>query len=185
MTTQVEPTRLPASTRARKTRPCFLLTLLALAGAACSDGRTPTAPEAVEPAPAQAATPLKTPRMPYISNAQLHSIYIDMGPDGTYDNLVDIELTNPGAKAEGLYLWATVTDNHYTVDGGTNQLYCGTTEEGTLPRGTCRTMFYVTPPPHYLQLGPARLTIYLMQRGPGGTVTGLDRRTFDVVLVHS
>jgi hypothetical protein len=184
VTTHPEPTRLPASTRARTTCSLYLIALLTLAGAACSENASPTAPAAVEPAPTQPAAAVKAPRTPYISDVHLHSIYIDMGPDGTYDNGVDLVLTNPGPKAEGLYLWATVTDNHYTVDGGTVPLYCQA-PEGILLRGTCRQLFVVTPPPHWLQLGPARLTIYLMQRGPDGSITALDRRTLDVVLVHS
>jgi hypothetical protein len=184
VTTHPEPTRLPASTRARTTRSLYLIALLTLAGAACSDNTSPTAPAAVEPAPTQAAVAVKAQRTPYISDVQLHSIYIDMGPDGTYDNGADIVLTNPGSKAEGLYLWATVSDNHYTEDGGSIALSCQA-PEGTLLRGTCRQMFFVTPPPYWLQLGPARLTIYLMQRGADNSITALDRRTLDVVLVHS
>jgi hypothetical protein len=183
VTTHPEPARLPASTRARTAHSLYLIALLALAGGACSDQTSPTAPAAGEPAPTQAAAAARAQR-PYISDVHLHSIYIDMGPDGTYDNGVDVVLTNPGPKADGLYLWATVTDNHYTEDGGSIELSCAA-PLGTLPRGTCRQIFVVTPPPTWLQLGPARLTIYLMQRAADGTITSLDRRTLDVVLVHS
>jgi hypothetical protein len=184
VTTDLEPPRPLASTRPHKARPLSLLALLALAGAACSDDTSPTAPQAVEPAATVTAAAPAKPRTPYISDVQLHYIYIDMGPDGTYDNRVDIELTNPGPKATGLHLKATVQDNHYTVDGGSLTLVCPT-PDGSLPRGTCRLRFFVTPPPHWLELGPAKLTITLMQRGLDNSITALDRRTLDVILVHS
>ena len=172
-------------TIARRTHPLYLVALLALAGAACSDDdRSPTGPAAAEPATIEPAAAPKPPRTPYISDVQLHFPVIDMGPDGTYDNGVDIVLTNPSKTAQGLYIEATVSDNHYTVSGGSNWIYCAAAE-GTLPRGTCRVMFFVTPPPSHLQLGPARLTIRLMQRGADNSLTALDHRTLDVVLVHS
>jgi hypothetical protein len=164
-----------------KTSSLFLLALLTLAGAACSDDTSPTAPEPAEPAPPQAAAAVKAPRMPYISDLQLHSIYLDMGGHG---DGYDIVLTNPGPKAEGLYLEAAVTDNHYTADVGSTVIYCPV-QDGTLVRGTCRMTAFVPPPPSNLALGPARLTIRLMQRGADGSITALDRRTFDVVLIHS
>ena len=50
---------------------------------------------------------------------------------------------------------------------------------------TCRTTFFVVPPPDWFEHAAAKLTVYLMQRGTDGSVTALDRRTMDVVVVHS
>ena len=167
-----------------KTRPSYLIALLALAAGACSDSTSPTAPEAAAPAPAQAVTALKAPRTAYISELKLHSVYIDIGPDGTYDNGIDLQLTNPGPQANGYYLWATLQNNHQYVDGGSVETNCQA-PLGVLNKGTCRQIFVVMPPPTSFELGAAKLTVYLMQRGANGSVTALDRRTMDVVVVHS
>jgi hypothetical protein len=45
--------------------------------------------------------------------------------------------------------------------------------------------FSITPPPVYLALAPARFTLKLMQRRPDNSITVLDSRTVDVVIVHS
>jgi hypothetical protein len=68
-------------------------------GAGCSDNSSPTEPEAVQAVVTGGQAAGKPARLPYISDLQLHSIYLDMGPDGTYDNPWDIVLTNPGSKA--------------------------------------------------------------------------------------
>jgi hypothetical protein len=45
--------------------------------------------------------------------------------------------------------------------------------------------FGITPPPVYLALGPARFTLRLMQRRADNSLTVLDSKTVDVIIVHS
>jgi hypothetical protein len=167
----------------RKARSLYLLAVLALAGTGCSDNSSPTGPETAQAVPgAQAAA--KDTRAPYISDLQLHSIYLDMGPDGTYDNGYDVTLTNPGPKTTGLYLQSEVQQNQYTVDGGGTIIFCPALD-GSLLHGTCKMTFGITPPPVYLALGPARFTLRLVQRRADNSLTVLDSKTVDVIIVHS
>jgi hypothetical protein len=167
----------------RTARSVYLLAVVALVGTACSDNSSPTGPETVQAVPSDQAA-AKVTRAPYISDLQLHSIYVDMGPDGTYDNGYDVTLTNPGPKTTGLYLQSEIQQNQYTVDGGGTIIFCPALD-GSLQHGTCRMTFGITPPPVYLALGPARFTLRLMQRRPDNSLTELDSRTVDVIIVHS
>jgi hypothetical protein len=171
----------------RRISPVCLLTVVALAGAGCSDSAAPTAPEAVRAVVTTAAAVTKPDaRAPYISDLQLHSIYVDMGvAGGPYDNQYDIVLTNPGPKTTGLYLQSELQQNQYTVDAGGTIIFCPALD-GVLQHGTCRMTFGITPPdPLYFQVGPARFTLKLVQRGADNSITVLDSRTVDVVIVHS
>ena len=171
--------------RSRRIGSICLLAVAALAGAGCSENAPPTAPEAARAVVTPAAAATKpSPRAPYISDLQLHSVYVDMGPDGTYDNGYDVVLTNPGSKTTGLYLQSELQQNQYTVDGGGTIIFCPALD-GTLQHGTCRMTFGITPPPVYLSLGPARFTLKLVQRGADNSIQVLDSRTVDVVIVHS
>ena len=95
-------------------RSMCLLAVVALVATGCSDNSSPTGPEAVQAVVTDGQAAGKPSRAPYISDLQLHSIYVDMGPDGTYDNAWDIVLTNPGSKATGLFLQSEIRQNQYT-----------------------------------------------------------------------
>lgn len=81
-------------------RSMYLLAVVALAGTGCSDNSSPAEPEAVQAVVTGGQAAGKESRAPYISYFQLHSIYVDMGPDGTYDNGYDLVLTNPGPSPD-------------------------------------------------------------------------------------
>jgi len=165
-------------------RSVYLLAVVALAGTGCSDNSSPTGPEAVQAVVTGGEAAAKESRAPYISDLQLHSIYVDMGPDGTYDNAYDLVLTNPGPKASGLFLQSEIRQNQYTVDGGGTTIFCSALD-GALAHGTCSMQFTIQPPPVYLALAPAQFTVRLMQRRPDNSLVVLDSRTMDVVIVHS
>lgn len=165
-------------------RSMYLLAVVALAGTGCSDSSSPTEPEAVQAVVTDGQAAAKVSRTPYISDLQLHSIYVDMGPDGTYDNAYDIVLANPGSKASGLFLQNEIRQNQYTVDVGGTVIFCPALD-GALAHGTCRMQWTIQPPPVYLALAPAQFTVRLMQRRPDNSLVVLDSRTMDVVIVHS
>ncbi len=170
--------------RPPRIRSLCLLTVAALLGAGCSDHASPTAPEAVQAVVADDPAALKATRTPYIADLQLHYIYVDIGPDGTYDNGYDVTLTNPGPKTSGLYLQSELQQTQYTVDGGGTIIFCPALD-GVLQHGTCKMTFGITPPPVWFPLGPARFTLKLVQRGADNSIKVLDSRTVDVVIVHS
>ena len=171
--------------RTHKIGSICLLAIAALTGAGCSENAPPSAPEAARAGVTPAAAATKpVPRAPYISDLQLHYPYVDMGPDGTYDNGYDVVLTNPASKTTGLYLQSELQQNQHTMDAGGTIIYCAA-PDGVLQHGTCRMMLGITPPPTYLSLGPARFTLKLVQRGADNTIKVLDSRTVDVVIVHS
>jgi hypothetical protein len=122
----------------------YLLAVVALAGTGCSENSSPTEPEAVQAVVTGGQAAGKPSRSPYISDLQLHSIYVDMGPDGTYDNAWDIVLTNPGSKASGLFLQSEIRQNQYTVDAGGTVIFCPALD-GALAHGTCRMQWTITP----------------------------------------
>jgi hypothetical protein len=165
-------------------RSMYLLAFVALVATGCSDNSSPTGPEAVQSVVTGGEAAAKASRAPYISDLQLHSIYVDMGPDGTYDNAWDIVLTNPGSKATGLFLQSEIRQNQYTVDAGGTIIFCPALD-GALAHGTCRMQWTIQPPPVYLALAPAQFTVRLMQRRPDNSLVMLDSRTFDVVIVHA
>jgi hypothetical protein len=165
-------------------RSMYLLAFVALVATGCSDNSSPTGPEAVQSVVTGGEAAAKASRAPYISDLQLHSIYVDMGPDGTYDNGYDLVLTNPGPKASGLFWQSEIRQNQYTVDAGGTIIFCPALD-GALAHGTCRMQWTITPPPVYLALAPAQFTVRLMQRRPDNSLVMLDSRTFDVVIVHS
>jgi hypothetical protein len=181
-----DPTFSPSPARGRtgKTRSAYVLTVVALVAAACSDNAPPTSPEAVQTVATVGPTPARDSRTPYISDLQLHSIYVDMAHGGIYDNAYDFVLTNPGPKSTGLYLQSELQQNQYTVNAGATTIFCPA-PDGVLQHGTCRMQFAITPPPTYLALAPARFTLRLMQRGTDNSIRVLDSRTVDVVIVHS
>jgi hypothetical protein len=161
-----------------------LLAVVALAGTGCSDTSSPAEPEAVQAVVTDGQAAAKEPRATYISYFQLHSIYVDMGPDGTYDNGYDLVLTNPGPKATGLFLQSEIRQNQYTVDAGGSTIFCSALD-GVLAHGTCNMLLTIQPPPVYLALAPAQFRVRLMQRRADNSLVMLDSRTFDVVIVHS
>jgi hypothetical protein len=169
--------------RTRRIRSLCLLAVAPLLGAGCRDNVSPTAPEAVQAVVADPAA-AKTTRTPFIEDLQLHYIYVDIGPDGTYDNGYDVTITNPGPKTTGLYLQNELQGGQYTVDGGGTIIFCPALD-GVLQHGTCKMTFGINPPPVYFPLGPARFTLKLVQRGADNSIKVLDSRTVDVVIVHS
>jgi hypothetical protein len=174
----------PHLLRTRRIRSLCLLAVAALLGAGCGDNASPTAPETVQADVADGPAAAKATRTPFIEDLQLHFIYVDIGPDGTYDNGYDVTLTNPGPKTTGLYLQSELQDNQYTVDGGGTIIFCPALD-GVLQHGTCKMTFGINPPPVYFPLGPARFTLKLVQRGADNSIKVLDSRTVDVVIVHS
>jgi hypothetical protein len=168
----------------RKTCSAYFLAVAMLAAAACSDSTPATAPDAAQTVVGGGTSAVKDARTPYISDLQLHFIYLDIAPDGTYDNGFDITFTNPGPKTDGLYLQVDIQQNQYTIDGGGTALSCRAAS-GVLPHGSCRMTWWISSPPLYFALGPAQVTVRLMQnRNDQGTIL-LDSRTVDVVIVHS
>lgn len=165
-------------------RSMYLLAVVALAGAGCNDNSLPAEPEAVQAVVTDGQAAAKESRAPYISYFQLHSIYVDMGPDGTYDNGYDLVVTNPGPKTTGLFLQSEIRQNQYTVDGGGTTIFCSALD-GAMAHGTCNMLLTIQPPPIYLALAPAKFTLRLMQRRPDNSLVVLDSRTVDVVIVHS
>jgi hypothetical protein len=160
-----------------------LLAIVAIAATGCSDSSATTAPTAMRPAAHVASA--AAAKAPYISDVQLSSIYIDMGPDGTYDNGYTVTLTNPGPRATGLFFDTEVRQNLSTMDAGGSTIFCPAMD-GVLTKGTCRMMWWVTPPdPFRFVVGPATLTIRLKQRGSDNSIKLLDSRTVDIYIVHS
>jgi hypothetical protein len=172
--------------RSRRIGSICLLAVAALAGAGCSENAPPTAPEAARAVVTPAAAATKpSPRAPYISDLQLHSVYVDMGPDGTYDNGYDVVLTNPGSKTTGLYLQSELQQNQHTMDAGGTIIFCPALD-GVLQHGTCRMTFGITPPdPRIFVVGPALFTLKLVQRGADNSIKVLDSRSVEVWIVHS
>jgi len=181
---RMDPARVSVLRRTRRIRSLCLLAVVALLGAGCSDNAPPTAPEAAQAVVGDGPAAAKATRTPYIADLQLHSIYVDIAPDGTYDNGYDVALTNPGPKTNGLYLQSELQQNQYTVDGGGTIIFCPA-QDGVLQHGTCTMTSWITPPPRYFALGPARFTLKLVQRGTDNSIKVLDSRTVDVVIVHS
>lgn len=174
-------TQSPRTPFTRKSRSASLFALIALAAPACSDT---TAPAATDASPSASVAAAKPARAPYISELHLHSIYIDMGPDGTYDNGYDLTIANPGQKTDGVYFQAELQQGQYTQDGGGSALYCAAAA-GVLPRGTCTMTWWVSTPVSPFVRGPARLTIRLLQNRNDTGVVLLDSLTVDVEIVHS
>ncbi|HEX3235820.1 MAG TPA: hypothetical protein VHR41_16605 [Gemmatimonadales bacterium] len=172
--------QLPRTSVARKSRLAFVA-LATLAAAACSDTTAPIHPGEASTAVAPAAKPARTP---YISDFQLHSIYIDIAPDGTYDNGYELTVSNPGQKTDGVYFQVDLQQGTNIEDGGGSSLYCSSVA-GVLPRGTCRMTWWVSSPTYPFVRGPARLTIRLLQIQNDGPIVTLDSRTVDVEIVHS
>jgi hypothetical protein len=171
--------------RTRKISSVCLLAVVALAGVGCSENAPPTAPEAVRAVSTPAAAATKPDaRTPYMSDLQLHSIYVDIGRyESPYDNLYDVVLANPGPKTTGLYLQSELQQNQHTMDAGGTIIFCPALD-GALQHGTCSMTFGITPPPYFVA-GPARFTLRLVQRGADNSIKVLDSRTVDVVIVHS
>lgn len=172
----------------RKAYSVYPLAFVALAAAGCSDNMGPTASDAPEAAPApltgsSAAAPraAKVARTPYISDLPLQSIYVQKN-HRDYDNPYDVVLTNPGGKASGLYLQSELRQELGTADGGGTIISCPT-PDGSLSRGTPSMRWYITPPGVNLVLGPATLTLKLVQTRADNSLIVLDSRTVDVEIV--
>jgi hypothetical protein len=170
-------TRHPAQTRSAVT-----LLLFAAVGftAACNDGPTGPAPEG--PAAVAAKGSAKPARAPYISAVTVHKDTLDIGPDGTYDNGLDVAITNPGTRVEGVYMQYQLQQNANVQDlGGT--AVC--TSDGIVPHGTCTKTDWMSTPALPMTYGPAKLTIRLYRNPNDGVPVLLDARTVNVTVTHS
>jgi hypothetical protein len=166
--------------RPRTTRSAWLLAIVALTSAACSDSPTSVAPTATQPDAALLAAAAKPPRTPYISNIALSSIYVSIS--GGYTPFT-VTVTNPGQKDYQLmYLKGELqSQNNQPPLPATAFLANCPNPNGIIPRGTC-TMSNGITGGATLAPGPGTYTLKLLQKQADDTMKEIDRKTVDVIL---
>ena len=151
---------------APRIRPLYRLAIVALAGVACTDGTTSTAPTATRPVAALSAAPQKPrPRGLYIADLQLG-------------------LFNPGSKDYTMiYLKGELKsqNNQPPVPASAFLAYCPF-PNGIVPRGSSCTMSDGITGSATLAPGPGTFTLKVLQQQSDGSMTVLDAKTVDVVL---
>ena len=169
--------------RALKIRSISLLAAAAatLASAACDDAATPTAPASVRAVAALNAAPAKPrPRVPYISDLQLSSIYVSISGGFTP---FTVTVTNPNQKdSPSIYLKGELKsqNNQPPVPASAFLAYCPN-PNGIVPRGNCTMTDGITGSAT-LAPGPGFFTLRVLQQQADGSMTVLDSKTVDVVL---
>jgi hypothetical protein len=161
---------------------CLLAVVVASAG--CNDNAPSTAP-AVTPGGATlnmtAARP--RPRGPYISDLQLASISIPITASDDYTPYT-VTVTNPGPKDfPSIYLKGELQSVNFPATPVTAFLAYCPYPNGIVPRGNC-TMSHGITPTWGLIPGPATFTLRVLQQQADGTMTALDVKSVDVVLVQ-
>lgn len=167
---------------APRIRPLYRLAIVALAGVACTDGTTSTAPTATRPVAALSAAPQKPrPRGPYIADLQLSSIYVSISGGFTP---FTVTVTNPGSKDYTMiYLKGELKsqNNQPPVPASAFLAYCPF-PNGIVPRGSSCTMSDGITGSATLAPGPGTFTLKVLQQQSDGSMTVLDAKTVDVVL---
>lgn len=169
----------------RLTRVGSLLLIAALAGTGCSDQTGPTAPKTSETVVSRPESNPARSGATFISDLRVHSNAVFMSINGTGGWLdLTAVLTNPGRKATGLYLQGVVRQGTLTATSDQAPIRCGA-GEGTMPRGkTCSMTVELTVPQRNFFASEGQFTLKLVQRQLDGSVTVLDTRTVDVVIVR-
>ena len=172
--------------RHQRARVACLLAATMLAGAGCSDDAPSTAPTPSPNAASLAMAAAKPrPRGPYISDLQLASTYIQLTPSDEYTPYT-VTVTNPGPKDYQLiYLRGELqSPNFPPVPVSAFLAYCPN-PNGVVPRGADCTMSNgITTGWYNLTPGPATFTVKVLQKQADGTMTVLDSKTVDVVLIQ-
>jgi len=168
--------------RAPGIRSTCLLAVVTLAGAACTDSASTTAPGVTRPAAAVTAAPQKPrPRGPYIADLQLSSIYVSISSGFTP---FTVTVTNPGSKDYTMiYLKGELKsqNNQPPVPASAFLAYCPF-PNGIVPRGSSCTMSDGITGSATLAPGPGTFTLKVLQQQSDGSMTVLDTKTVDVVL---
>lgn len=159
-----------------------LLLIAALAGTGCSDQTGPTVPESNEAVVSRAESNPARSGATFISDLRVQSNAVFMSTSGGYLDLT-VVLANPGRKATGLYLQGVVRQWSLTANTSQPPLRCGAVA-GTMPRGTCSMTVQLTVPFRDFYASSGQFTLKLLQRNPDNTVSVLDTRTVDVVIVR-
>jgi len=160
-----------------------LLAVIALAGAACSDNATPTAPEAT-PVVAALKPVAEKPRsrVPYISDLQLSSVYVSVSSGYTP---YTVTVTNPSRKDyQSIYLKGELQslNNQPPLPASAFLANCPN-PNGIVPHGDCTMSDGITGGPT-LAPGPGTFTLRVLQQQSDGTMRMLDSMTVDVVLTQ-
>jgi hypothetical protein len=166
----------------RLTRMGPLLLLAALAGTGCSDQTGPTVAETSKTVVSRAEANPARSGATFISDLRVRSDAVFMSLSGGYVELT-VVLANPGRKATGLYLQGVVRQGSLTANTDQAPLRC-TAVEGAMPRGTCIMAAQLMVPFRDFYASSGQLTLKLLQRNPDNTVTVLDSRTVDIVIVR-
>ena len=160
-------------------RPVYLVALLAMATAACSDTVT-TAPAAGRSTAAFGVAAKPRPRVPYIADLQLSSIYVSISSGYTP---YTVTVTNPSQKDfAGIYLKGELKSQNEQppLPASAFIAYCPN-PNGIVPKGNCVMSDGITGGAT-LAPGPGTFTLRVLQQQSDGTMTVLDSRTVDVVL---
>ena len=169
--------------RNRFARPAWLLGMVAVIGAGCSDSRdpAPTAPSAPHPlAAVDVASTRARQRTPYIASVDLSSVYVSISGGSTP---YTVTITNPGQKdAPLIYLKGELKseNNQPPVPASAFIAYCPY-PNGTVPRGSCTMSDGITGGAT-LAPGPGTFTLRLLQRQSDDTMKELDSVTTAVIL---
>jgi len=170
--------------RQRAALVCLLAAGL-LAGVGCTDDAPSTAPPATPNAASLAVAAGKPrPRGPYVSNLQLPSTYIQLTPSDEYTPYT-VTVTNPGPKDYQLiYVRGELqSPNFPPVSVSAFLAYCPN-PNGVLPRGDCTMSNGITTGWYNLAPGPATFTVKVLQKQADGSMTVLDSKSVDVVLIQ-
>ena len=118
----------------------------------------------------------------FISDVRVQSNAVFMSTSGGYLD-ANVVLANPGRKATGLYLEGVVRQESLTGTTSQAPLRC-TAVEIAMPRGTCIMAAELTVPYRDFTNRLGQFTLKLLQRNPDNTVTMVDSRTVDIVIVR-
>ena len=156
--------------------------ILTLTGLACSDSGTSTGPAAPAMAPATAtlAASKPRPRVPYIADLQLSSIYVSIS--GGYTPFT-VTVANPTQKDfQSIYLKGELkSQNEQPPLPATAFLAYCPFANGVVPSGNCTMSDGITGGAT-LAPGPGTYTLRVLQKAADGTMTVLDSKTVDIVL---
>jgi hypothetical protein len=164
-----------------ETRAVYRFAFVALAGVACSDQSSPTAPAVAPATPSLAVAAKPRPRVLYIADIQLSSIYVSLS--GGYTPYT-VTVTNPTKKDfQGIYLKGelkSTMNDQPPLPASAFLAYCPN-PNGIVPRGDCTMSDGITGGAT-LAPGPGTFTLRVLQQQSDGTMKELDSRTVDVVL---
>ena len=158
--------------------------LIALTGAACTDNGPSTGPVVpTRPEVAYTAAARPRPRVPYISDLTLGSIYVSVTNGYTP---FTVTVTNQTRKDfQNIYLMGELRSQNNEVWPATAFLAYCPGPNGIVPPGSCTMSNGITGITSTLTLGPATYTLRVVQQQPDGTMLVLDSKTVDVILYNS